>query len=118
MALGVKTGGRKAGTPNKITASARQAFADAFEAIGGGDGLAVWAKSHRTEFYRLFARLIPVEIEGPGPNGEHLHLMVEIIGNQRGSTFDVAPSEQRAIGSEADSVRPEDSSIAIPIEAL
>jgi len=63
MALGRKTGGRQKGTPNKITASARDAFAQAFDQIGGKDGLADWATENRTEFYKLFARLIPVEIE-------------------------------------------------------
>lgn len=59
-----KTGGRKKGTPNKLTASAKEAFAHAFEQIGGGGALAEWAQENRTEFYKLFARLIPTEIGG------------------------------------------------------
>lgn len=57
-----KTGGRKKGTPNRMSAAAREAFALAFNKVGGVDGLQEWARTHRTEFYRLYARLIPVEI--------------------------------------------------------
>ena len=56
-----KTGGRKAGTPNKATTKAREAFALAFDAIGGGASLAQWARENQTEFYKLYARLIPVD---------------------------------------------------------
>lgn len=66
MALGRKTGGRKKGTPNKLTASAKQAFQFAFDEIGGARALAEWARENRTDFYKLFARLIPTEVTGEG----------------------------------------------------
>lgn len=69
MAKGVKTGGRVAGTPNKLTKSAREAFALAFGNIGGVAGLTTWAKANRDEFYKLYARLIPVEHVGAGGEG-------------------------------------------------
>lgn len=59
-----KTGGRQAGTPNKITASAREAFQLAFDESGGWTALTTWAGKNRTEFYKLYARLIPVEHTG------------------------------------------------------
>lgn len=58
-----KTGGRVAGTPNKMTTSAKEAFQAAFEQIGGMHGLAVWAARNPTEFYKLYARLIPVDLQ-------------------------------------------------------
>jgi hypothetical protein len=61
--------GRKAGVPNKLTKSAREAFQLAFVAVGGGTGLATWAKANPTEFYKLYARLIPVEHVGEGGTG-------------------------------------------------
>lgn len=64
-----KSGGRKAGTPNKLTQSARAAFQLAFDAAGGHAGLARWAKKNKTEFYKLYARLIPVEHVGEGGEG-------------------------------------------------
>lgn len=56
--------GRKAGSTNKFTASIKEAFRHAFDAIGGTDALAAWARDNPTDFYKLAARLIPVEVQG------------------------------------------------------
>ena len=56
-----KIGGRQAGTPNKTTIAAKEAFQLAFDKIGGADGLADWASNNQGDFYRLYGRLIPVE---------------------------------------------------------
>lgn len=61
-----KAGGRKAGTPNKATATARGAFQMAFDAIGGASALATWASENPTEFYKLYGRLIPVDVNAKG----------------------------------------------------
>jgi hypothetical protein len=61
--------GRPKGSPNKLTKSARDAFALAFEQLGGARALGVWAEDNRTEFYKLYARLIPVEHVGEGGTG-------------------------------------------------
>ena len=61
--------GRKKGSLNKLTTSAREAFALAFTASGGAEGLTTWAKANPTEFYKLYARLIPVEHVGEGGTG-------------------------------------------------
>jgi hypothetical protein len=37
------------------------AFQDAFELIGGVPRLAHWADTHPTDFYKLYARLLPAE---------------------------------------------------------
>lgn len=66
---GEKTGGRQKGTPNKLTKSAREAFQHAFEGMGGYDSLTAWAQANKTEFYKLYARLIPVEHVGEGGEG-------------------------------------------------
>ena len=49
--------------PNKITASFREAIKQAFEDIGGAQALAKWARENQTEFYKIAARLIPVEVQ-------------------------------------------------------
>ena len=41
----------------------------AFEQSGGFEDLTAWAKENRTEFYKLYARLIPVEHVGEGGEG-------------------------------------------------
>ena len=61
---GKKFGGREPGTPNKITVAAKQAFALAFEGIGGVPFLTKWAKANPSDFLKLYARLIPVEVAG------------------------------------------------------
>lgn len=61
--------GRVAGVPNKLTKSAREAFALAFEGIGGAAALTTWARENTTEFFKLYARLIPVEHVGSGGDG-------------------------------------------------
>jgi hypothetical protein len=53
--------GRPKGLQNKLTKSAKEAFQHAFDEAGGADGLAQWAKGHRADFYKLYARLIPVD---------------------------------------------------------
>lgn len=61
--------GRRKGSKNKLTTTAREAFVYAFQQVGGGEALACWAKANLTEFYKLYARLIPVEHVGEGGDG-------------------------------------------------
>ena len=58
-----KTGGRKKGTPNKNTVAVRQALEEAFDGLGGVKALTDWAETNQTEFYKLFAKLLPVQVE-------------------------------------------------------
>lgn len=59
--------GRKKGTPNRVTRTAKEAYAFAFDALGGAERLHEWAEStpdNLREFYRLHARLIPIQMTG------------------------------------------------------
>jgi hypothetical protein len=71
---GIKTGGRQRGTPNKMTAVAKDAVSLAFEGLGGVPALIAWAKDNRTEFYRLWIRLLPLQVTGG--SGEPIKLVV------------------------------------------
>lgn len=62
MARGHKTGGRRKGTPNKISGTVRDNVIEVFDRIGGVNSMALWAQENQTDFYRLYARLIPTEI--------------------------------------------------------
>lgn len=64
MAEGKKTGGRKAGTPNKISGLAKENIAAVFNRIGGTESMAEWAIENRTAFYNLYSKLLPHEITG------------------------------------------------------
>ena len=61
--------GRKKGSVNKTTRTAKEAYAYAFDALGGAERLHEWAEStpeNLREFYRLHARLIPVDVTSGG----------------------------------------------------
>ena len=66
MAAKVKTGGRKAGTPNAISGTAKENIAAVFVRLGGTAAMAEWAKDNQTQFYSLYSKLIPVEVTGEG----------------------------------------------------
>lgn len=61
MATGKKTGGRKRGTPNKLTRSVKLALEESFTKMGGIAALVRWGKENPTEFYKLWAKILPVE---------------------------------------------------------
>ena len=67
--------GKPKGTASKLTIAAREAFQRAFDEVGGVRDLATWAKENRTEFYKLYGKLIPIQVtgEGDGP------LKIEIV---------------------------------------
>src|SRR5690554_3796203 len=62
MATGRKTGGRRKGTPNKTTASVKAAFEEAFDRMGGVDALVSWAATEPGEFFKLYAKLLPIQL--------------------------------------------------------
>ncbi len=56
--------GRKPGTPNKATRTVRETFEAVFVSLQSSDraNLLVWAEENPTDFYRLSARLIPLQV--------------------------------------------------------
>lgn len=56
--------GRPKGGKNKFT-DLKKSFLDAFEKIGGTDGLAIWAKDkrNRAAFYNIVSKLLPTQIK-------------------------------------------------------
>jgi hypothetical protein len=55
-------GGRIAGTPNKFTQTAKEAFQLAFDGLGGVKNLIAWGADNTTEFYKIYGRLIPTDV--------------------------------------------------------
>lgn len=58
--------GRPKGAKNKMTVAAKEAFSLAFHGIGGVPALQDWATEHPTEFYKLYSRLIPIDVTSGG----------------------------------------------------
>jgi hypothetical protein len=68
--------GKPKGTPNKLSASAKENIAAVFERMGGVEGMSKWAKANPTEFYKIYPRLLPIEVNGSGENGQ---VIIEIV---------------------------------------
>lgn len=54
--------GRKKGTQDKSTRLVKQALHEAFEELGGVAALVRFGKTHPAEFYRLWARMAPLQV--------------------------------------------------------
>jgi hypothetical protein len=63
-----KTGGRKKGTPNKISSALKEAILDAAEQAGGEDGtvgyLVAQAHANPTAFMSLLGKVLPTTLTG------------------------------------------------------
>lgn len=60
--------GRKKGSPNKTTTEVKEALQTVYNKIGGDESFALWARTEPGEFYKLYAKLLPVQVKG-----EHDH---------------------------------------------
>lgn len=58
--------GRPKGVPNKVTASMRQAWMDAFDKLGGVDALVAWGRTNPDDFYKAVTKLIPLDLTSGG----------------------------------------------------
>jgi len=74
-----KTGGRKKGTPNKITAALKDQILGALSAQGGQAYLEVQAKENPVAFMTLLGKVLPSEMKLGGPNGEPLQVAAPIL---------------------------------------
>ena len=64
--------GRPKGVPNKLSGMAKDNIAEVFNRVGGIDGMVDWANDNQTAFYNIYAKLLPLQVNGAGANGEHL----------------------------------------------
>ena len=58
--------GRTKGTVNKVTASMRQAWMDAFDKLGGVPALVRWGEANPDDFYKAVTKLIPLDVTSAG----------------------------------------------------
>lgn len=63
MANGIKTGGRKAGTPNRMSATVKENIIAVFNRMDGTAGMARWAAENQTAFYQIYSKLLPTEVD-------------------------------------------------------
>jgi hypothetical protein len=62
--------GKPKGAVNKSTRIVKEVFADVFDKLQGDKkaNLLKWAKANPTEFYKLSAKLIPIQLAGDPDN--------------------------------------------------
>jgi hypothetical protein len=74
--------GRPKGALNKHTILAKQAIAEAAEKLGGTDRLVAWARedeqNERVFWSSIYTKLIPVQTEITGKNGEAIQVEQKI----------------------------------------
>jgi len=73
--------GRPKGQPNKISSLAKDNIIAVFDKLGGVDKMVVWAEEHQTDFYRIYARLMPIQVEGTGEDGAVIIKIVKGLGD-------------------------------------
>ena len=54
-----KKGGRQKGVQNKATTTVKESILAVYDRLGGDQGFSDWATTEKTEFYKIFARLVP-----------------------------------------------------------
>jgi hypothetical protein len=68
MAKGLKTGGRKAGTPNKATKALKDAILAALDEVGGQQYLVTVAQEDPRTFCALLGKVLPMQLSGDPDN--------------------------------------------------
>lgn len=72
-----KRGGRTKGTPNRTTTAVKAAMEAAFTRLGGVDALVEWAKAQPTEFYKLYVKLLPIQVSAEHKVGGVVTIVVD-----------------------------------------
>lgn len=78
--------GRPKGAQNKVTMAAKEAIALAADRLGGVDRLVEWVQedtaNERVFWGSVYPKLLPLQVNGAGENGEHLHdakIVIELV---------------------------------------
>jgi hypothetical protein len=61
---GQNTKGKPKGAINKVSRSVKEALTEAFDKMGGVPSLVKWGRLNQTDFYKLWTRLLPIQITG------------------------------------------------------
>lgn len=78
-----KGAGRPKGSKNKTTATAKAIIEEAAQGLGGAKRLLAWAQeapeNERAFWTNVFPKLMPLQVNGPGDEGEHIHKIVSEV---------------------------------------
>ena len=73
-----KPPGRKAGVPNKLTTTVKDNLVSVFTRLGGTAAMADWARENQTEFYKLYCKLLPLQLTGADGGAVKIRQKIEI----------------------------------------
>lgn len=65
--------GRPKGSQNKTTKAVKEMILLALDGVGGIKYLMEQAEENPTAFLSLVGKVMPLQVEGSGENGQHLH---------------------------------------------
>lgn len=88
MASGRKTGGRKKGTPNKLTTDVRQSIIDVADGLGGSARMLIWAQkddmNERIFWSQIYPKVLPKEVKAEvvGAGGAVIPVLNVTIGKR------------------------------------
>lgn len=77
---GKKTGGRVAGTPNKVTGDIKQMIRDALSAVGGVRYLEEQATTNPTAFLGLIKSIVPRDVNVGSQTDNELVIKIKGLG--------------------------------------
>jgi hypothetical protein len=80
---GERRGGRRKGTPNKVTADLKEAVLNAFNKAGGSAYLEKVARKHPAVFCALLGKILPRDIKAEHSGGITLSQLIEESCRQR-----------------------------------
>ncbi len=79
-----KLGGRKKGTPNKMSATVKENILAVFDGLGGVNGMLQWAGSsdeNMGKFYAFYSKLLPTDITSDGKQLDTRTVIERLIVN-------------------------------------
>jgi hypothetical protein len=65
--------GRRKGVKNKVPGTAKENMIAVFTRLGGTAAMARWARRNQSDFYKLYAKLIPLQLSGD-PDGSPIQV--------------------------------------------
>lgn len=71
--------GRPKGSLNKASAILKAALVETFDRLGGVDHMLDWASAYPSDFYRLYGKVMPVEIEGTVKSDQTRTIRIEFV---------------------------------------
>lgn len=74
--------GRPAGVPNKLSGTVKENVVQVFDAIGGLDFMADWAKENPNQFFNIYAKLLPTEVVANVTVNPIKELLSQVDGTQ------------------------------------